>query len=86
MSGIARLFIATYSTRMRGGFLRFQAQYLRRIRLPLWQDVDPRIRSDLKQAALARDVSACNQAAYTLYGLSDEERSALDEMGNQNGA
>lgn len=86
MSGIARLFVATYSTRMRGGFLRFQAQYLRRIRLPLWQDVAPHLRSELKRAALARDISACNQAAYTLYGLTDDERSALDEMANQNGA
>lgn len=33
-SGIARLFVAAYSTRMRGGYLRFQAQYLRRIRIP----------------------------------------------------
>ena len=39
LSGIARLFVATYSTRMRGGFLRFQAQYLRRIRVPKWADV-----------------------------------------------
>ncbi|MEY4593173.1 MAG: hypothetical protein RIR18_2068, partial [Pseudomonadota bacterium] len=28
LSEISRLFIATYSTKMRGGFLRFQAQYL----------------------------------------------------------
>lgn len=39
LSGIARLFVMAYSTKMRGGCLRFQAQYLRRIRLPLWQNV-----------------------------------------------
>ena len=39
LSGVTRLFVATYSTKMHGGFLRFQAQYLRRIRLPHWQDV-----------------------------------------------
>ncbi len=39
MSGIARLFVSTYSTRMRGGFLRFQAQYLRRIRVPMWDSI-----------------------------------------------
>jgi len=32
LSAVSRLFVATYSTKMRGGFLRFQAQYLRRIR------------------------------------------------------
>jgi hypothetical protein len=26
---------------MRGGCLRFQAQYLRRIRLPLWSSIQP---------------------------------------------
>lgn len=35
-SGIARLFVSIYSTRMRGGYMRFQAQYLRRIRVPFW--------------------------------------------------
>jgi hypothetical protein len=34
LSAVTRLFVATYSTKMRGGFLRFQAQYLRRIRIP----------------------------------------------------
>ena len=28
-SGIARLFVSVYTTRMRGGYLRFQAQYLK---------------------------------------------------------
>lgn len=37
--GIARLFVRAYSTKMRGGCLRFQAQYLRRIRIPHWHDV-----------------------------------------------
>jgi hypothetical protein len=39
VSGIARLFVAVYSTKMRGGYLRFQAQYLRRIRVPKWSQV-----------------------------------------------
>lgn len=38
-SGIARLFVRAYSTKMRGGCLRFQAQYLRRIRLPHWNKI-----------------------------------------------
>jgi len=44
LSSISRLFVATYSTKMRGGFLRFQAQYLRRIRLPQWRDVPDGLR------------------------------------------
>lgn len=82
LSGIARLFVATYSTRMRGGFLRFQAQYLRRIRVPQWSSVPDSLRRELKQAAEAQDLSACNRAAFELYGLSQVEQSALTGNGD----
>lgn len=73
LSGIARLFVATYSTKMRGGFLRFQAQYLRRIRLPRWQDVGDDLRSDLSRAAAALDYEGCNRAVAKLYRLTEPE-------------
>lgn len=79
LSGIARLFVSTYSTRMRGGYLRFQAQYLRRIRVPLWSDVPERLQQDLARAARAGDRSACNDAAFALYGLSAREGAALGD-------
>ncbi len=82
LSGIARLFVATYSTRMRGGYLRFQAQYLRRIRLPCWSDVSAEIKEELIAAAAKGDVAACNRAVFHLYGLSAEERSALGGNGD----
>lgn len=53
LSGIAKLFVGAYSTRMRGGYLRFQAQYLRRIRLPDWGSVPAGTKSALVQAAHA---------------------------------
>lgn len=81
LSAVTRLFVATYSTKMRGGFLRFQAQYLRRIRIPRWADVPEPLRRELTEAAIKRDVEACNQAAFKLYGLSHEERSALGGNG-----
>jgi hypothetical protein len=40
-SGIAHLFVDAYAVRIGGGYLRFQAQYLRRIRLPQWDEVAP---------------------------------------------
>lgn len=76
-SAVARLFVATYSTRMRGGFLRFQAQYLRRIRLPIWSDVSEALKKDLTAAANSQDLAACNLAAFKLYGLSEYEQAAL---------
>ena len=81
MSAVSRLFIATYSTKMRGGFLRFQAQYLRRIRLPKWSDVDISLRKELASAAVDRNIEACNRACFALYGLSQEERSSLGGNG-----
>ncbi len=77
LSAVARLFVATYSTRMRGGFLRFQAQYLRRIRVPKWADVAADTRHELIYAADAQDREACNRAAFKIYALSEEEKAAL---------
>ncbi|MCH7382271.1 Eco57I restriction-modification methylase domain-containing protein [Acinetobacter dispersus] len=77
MSSVTRLFICMYSTKMKGGFLRFQAQYLRRIRLPLWETVCDSLRNELIEAAQNRDLFACNQATFKLYKLSTEEQSLL---------
>lgn len=81
LSSIAKLFVATYSTKMRGGYLRFQAQYLRRIRIPFWQDVSENLRRELIHAATTRDLDACNSAVFKLYKLNQEERSALGGNG-----
>ena len=77
LSGIARLFVAAYSTKMRGGYLRFQAQYLRRIRVPLWSNVPEKLRKDLQQAARDKNVTECNRLVAALYGLSDSDRLVL---------
>lgn len=81
LSSITKLFVATYSTKMRGGYLRFQAQYLRRIRIPFWQDVSENLRRELIHAAIIRDLDACNRAVFKLYKLNQEERSALGGNG-----
>ena len=78
LSYIPGLFISTYSTKMRGGYLRFQAQYLRRIRIPFWRDVSVDMRTKLKAAAAHRDLKACNALTFDLYNLSPEERIVLE--------
>lgn len=77
MSEVTKLFISSYSTQMHGGFLRFQAQYLRRIRLPHWSDVSLDLRKRLMAAGESRDLDACNEATFELYGLTDVEKAAL---------
>lgn len=77
LSDLTRLFVATYSTKMRGGFLRFQAQYLRRIRIPKWETVPTALREQLKSAAVQFNVAACNEAVAELYSINEQERQAL---------
>jgi hypothetical protein len=69
LSDLANLFVSAYSVRMRGGYLRFQAQYLRRIRVPRLDDIDPETRRRLKRAFQSRDSRAATEAALPLYGL-----------------
>ncbi|TQF29153.1 Eco57I restriction-modification methylase domain-containing protein [Bradyrhizobium sp. UNPA324] len=77
LSDVTRAFITLYSTKMRGGYLRFQAQYLRRLRLPHWGDVPAALRKSLIKAGRSRDASACNAATELLYNLTAKERKAL---------
>lgn len=72
LSGIAKLFVAAYSTRMRGGYLRFQAQYLRKIRLPRWSTIPPVVTSALVDPSSSANTR--NQAVFELYQLTDRER------------
>lgn len=73
LSSVAREFVTAYSTTMRGGFLRFQAQYLRRIRLPRWEVVPEAMRARLIHAAMSLDLPECDRAACDLYELTVEE-------------
>jgi hypothetical protein len=77
LSDVTRAFITLYSTKMRGGYLRFQAQYLRRLRVPRWSNVPTALRAELIKAGKSRDSAACNTSAAVLYKLTTKERQAL---------
>lgn len=77
LSGIARLFIETYSTRMHGDCLRFQAQYLRRIRVPQWGAISVGLQQALRLAAKNDDFAACDEAVSELYNLSKAESAII---------
>lgn len=77
-SGIVRLFVSLYSTKMRGGYLRFQAQYLRRIRLPLWENVSELMRERLRQYSETNDRQELNEIVASLYGISDDEMALIE--------
>ena len=80
LSGIAKLFVSTYSTRMRGGYLRYQAQYLRRIRVPRWETVSAKVREQLIEASEAQDFLRCRDLVFDLYGLSSNQRSIISRQ------
>ncbi len=68
-SKVALFFIWSYATKMRGGYLRFQAQYLRRIRLPKYQSIDEALRRDLRDAFRKRTFSEIDRLATGAFGL-----------------
>ncbi|WUI03915.1 Eco57I restriction-modification methylase domain-containing protein [Spirillospora sp. NBC_00431] len=69
LSRIAQAFIEAYCVRMRGGTLRFQAQYLKRIRVPEPATLDQSTRDALRRAFRRRDVDAATRAAATAYDI-----------------
>jgi hypothetical protein len=83
-SSLTLMTVATYCTRMAGGFLRFQAQYLRRIRVPHWRDVDGSMRERLIAVASTKIREEIDMPVFELYGLSTAEalhsRNAADAV------
>jgi hypothetical protein len=73
ISAIGQFFVASYGVRMRGGYFRFQAQYLRRICVP-----DPKTLSKAHSKAMIeafrnRDRQLATQTALTIYGIEESE-------------
>jgi hypothetical protein len=69
MSTVGEFFIHSYGVRMRGGYLRFQAQYLRRIRVPDPKSISPKLAETLLQAFDTQDLELATRAAMEAYGL-----------------
>jgi hypothetical protein len=62
--------VKAYSVHMRGGSLRYQAQTLRRLRVPLLASLSSECASELEAAATSRDQEVIDAAASTAYQLS----------------
>ena len=69
LSRVAESFISTYGVRMRGGTLRFQAQYLRQIAVPDPDMMPADIQAKLRSAFRAQDRDLATEAAEEAYGL-----------------
>ena len=69
MSAVGQFFVESYGVRMRGGYLRFQAQYLRRIRLPAPRALSQAQSHELREAFRKRDRARATRAALEVYGI-----------------
>lgn len=69
MSSICEAFIDAYGVKMRGGTLRFQAQYLRTIRVPMIDSLDVSTAEQLKVAFRTKDYGMADDAAAMAYGI-----------------
>ncbi|HGF7375678.1 TPA: TaqI-like C-terminal specificity domain-containing protein [Vibrio cholerae] len=77
ISGLGQLFVEIYSTKVSGGNLRFQAQHLRRIRVPYWDNVSESIRVGLKKAAVEGNTSLAKELVCSLYNFSEKEKQVI---------
>jgi hypothetical protein len=69
ISKIGQSFIEAYGVRMRGGTLRFQSQYLKKIRVPDPQSITPETQGRLKRAFRSRNIQDATSAAVEAYGI-----------------
>lgn len=68
-SRVALFFVWSYAVKMRGGYLRFQAQYLRRIRVPDPLTLSPSLAGSLRDAFRQRDFPRLDALALEAYGI-----------------
>jgi hypothetical protein len=69
ISDVVRLIVEAYCVKMRGGTLRLQAQYLRKIRLPDPDAIDSELQKKLVEAFRNDDREEANEVARIVYGL-----------------
>lgn len=68
-SKVALFFVWSYAVKMRGGYLRFQAQYLRRIRVPKAESLTSSLKKQIRAAFRARDFAKLDTLALRAYDL-----------------
>lgn len=73
LSAVGQFFIESYGVRMRGGYLRFQAQYLRRIRVPNPDAIAQDLAKELVKAFRQRDRELATRLALEIYQVGGSE-------------
>ena len=68
-SRVALFFVWSYAVKMRGGYLRFQAQYLRRIRVPAPEGISGNLGEAIRNAFRERAFARLDELALDAYSL-----------------
>lgn len=84
-SGVAHAFVEAYSVKIGGGYLRFQAQNLRRIRIPEWSSISADDQAEMTRAGeTGRKLP--NSLVARIYAISDEDAAILSREPDTDGA
>jgi tRNA1(Val) A37 N6-methylase TrmN6 len=74
LSSVTKLFISTYSTKIAKGYLRYQAQHLRKLRLPNWDNISTKLQQRLEHAGRKNDYDSFTELSCEVYQLTKKER------------
>lgn len=80
------LYIDTFSTRVRGGYYRYQAQTLKKIRIPMWGNVSNQDKESLVLLHDSNDFRAIDELACRVYNLSEKQKLTLFKENQNNGS
>jgi adenine-specific DNA-methyltransferase len=79
-SSVARFFVWMYGVKMRANFLRFQAQYLRRVCIPLRLEVGSAMMAALRAVPPAAPIEEVDVVVARLYGLTAGEMDLIRDI------
>ena len=79
LSKVTKLFIEAYSTKIAKGYLRFQAQHLRKLRLPSWDTIDAQLQLDMIEAGKSNDTNKYTSLTSQMYGLDKDQILLLED-------
>ena len=77
LSNITKLFITTYSTKIAKGYLRFQSQHLRKICLPLWDDLSSSLKTELINAGKNDQFDIFTKLSAEAYKLTKKDKNII---------
>ena len=82
-SSIAKFFVWMYGVKMRGGYLRFQAQYLRKICIPKIDTLSEERLLELSNLAEDGDLDTLDITVAKVYGITKKELLLIQSLSNQ---